>query len=271
MARMSKTAIDRLGVRLAQASIPGEEDLRQLESLRASYDLPSQVIARQLADLGYKPTMRPMKTTNTIVEKLRRETTMRLSQMQDIAGGRIVGAFDLDEQRSVAGVIDEALQLAGYQTMMFDRRTSPTFGYRAIHVVAVVEGYRIEIQIRTELQHLWAELNEKLGDLWGRGLRYGTEDYEPDQAAGIVTRKEVVANIQALSSIIAEVEDLKLPLANRAFALTLDQPEEDADPDVQALHQSLVEDLETDKTEVRRLENKIREILATMMQVFAGA
>jgi ppGpp synthetase/RelA/SpoT-type nucleotidyltranferase len=51
-------------------------------------------------------------------------------------------------------------------------------GYSAVHVIASPEGAPIEIQVRTALQHEWAELFEKLADLVGRGIRYG----EPPRA-----------------------------------------------------------------------------------------
>lgn len=31
----------------------------------------------------------------------------------------------------------------------------------------------VEIQVRTELQHLWAEISEKLADTYGAALKYG--------------------------------------------------------------------------------------------------
>jgi hypothetical protein len=46
-------------------------------------------------------------------------------------------------------------------------------GYRAVHVIVFPEGAPIEIQVRTEWQHEWAEFFEKLADLVGRGIRYG--------------------------------------------------------------------------------------------------
>ena len=54
-----------------------------------------------------------------------------------------------------------------------DRRAEPMHGYRAVHVIVFPEDAPIEIQVRTEWQHEWAEFFEKLADRIGRGIRYG--------------------------------------------------------------------------------------------------
>jgi ppGpp synthetase/RelA/SpoT-type nucleotidyltranferase len=56
---------------------------------------------------------------------------------------------------------------------VIDRRLKPVQGYRAVHIVAFPDGFPIEVQVRTRLQHDWAELFEKLADVLGRGIRYG--------------------------------------------------------------------------------------------------
>jgi ppGpp synthetase/RelA/SpoT-type nucleotidyltranferase len=53
---------------------------------------------------------------------------------------------------------------------------SPSHGYRAVHIVASVNGRKVEIQLRTELQHLWAEISEKVSDIIDPRLKYGEGD-----------------------------------------------------------------------------------------------
>jgi ppGpp synthetase/RelA/SpoT-type nucleotidyltranferase len=59
---------------------------------------------------------------------------------------------------------------------MIDRRNNPSHGYRAVHLVVRYEKKLVEIQVRTHLQHLWAELSEKLSDQVGLALKYGGGD-----------------------------------------------------------------------------------------------
>lgn len=56
---------------------------------------------------------------------------------------------------------------------VIDRRVDPRAGYRAVHVEVRREGILLEVQVRTALQHQWAELFERTADRLGRGLRYG--------------------------------------------------------------------------------------------------
>jgi ppGpp synthetase/RelA/SpoT-type nucleotidyltranferase len=37
---------------------------------------------------------------------------------------------------------------------VIDRREKPSHGYRAVHVIVECGGRMVEIQVRTELQHL---------------------------------------------------------------------------------------------------------------------
>jgi len=166
-ASLSKTQIDLLGDRLRQGS-PIEPDLRMLDDYRRSfgpaYEFVVQLVRQQLA---LEPTGRPAKSTSAIVEKLHRET-IRLSQVQDIAGCRIV-VPDFPEQEKVVAALASAFP----KSSVVDRRAAPTHGYRAVHVVVEALGRLVEIQVRTTLQHTWAEVSEKLSDVIDPAIKYG--------------------------------------------------------------------------------------------------
>jgi putative GTP pyrophosphokinase len=86
---VSKTQIDRLGERLKKGNIT-EDDLRLLDAYRHSFaDAYDEVVGAVRNELALEPTGRPAKSTTSISEKLRRES-IRLTQIQDIAGCRLI-------------------------------------------------------------------------------------------------------------------------------------------------------------------------------------
>ena len=188
---MTKSQINKLGEKLRKVFELNEETLSQLQQFRASYDEPMFKAQNLLMNLGFEATSR-LKTTNTIIEKLRRERT-RLAEMQDIGGLRIVSEADLAKQDEIVKRIVDAFPI----TKMIDRRRRPTHGYRAVHLIVTIDGHLIEIQVRTQLQDLWAQAMERLADKAGREIRYG----------GVAqTRSEDVETLLNISRDIAQAE-----------------------------------------------------------------
>lgn len=162
----SKSEIDRLGDRLRE--VISEEDLRLLDAYRLSFaNAYIGVIDKIRNTTGVDASGRPAKSTTAIVDKLRRES-IRLSQMQDIAGCRIVV-----DSYTRQNALTEALSTLFLGCVVSDRRKNPSHGYRAVHLIVPYENRFVEVQIRTELQHLWAELSEKLSDKFGIDVKYG--------------------------------------------------------------------------------------------------
>ena len=162
----SGAQIDKLGERLKTGPIV-EVDLRLLDEYRLGFADAYVAIARLVTQQGVQPSGREAKSRSAIVEKLRRES-IRLSQIQDIAGCRVV-VSGRKEQDSVVQVISDALDNAG----AIDRRLAPSHGYRAVHVIARHLHLPVEVQIRTAWQHHWAETSEKLSDEIDPGIKYG--------------------------------------------------------------------------------------------------
>jgi ppGpp synthetase/RelA/SpoT-type nucleotidyltranferase len=167
MATFSKAQIDRLGDRLRIGKI-ANEDLQLLDAYRRSFTSAYEAVVQALSgQLKLRPTGRPAKSTTSIMDKLRRES-LRLSQMQDIAGCRVIVDDEVRQDEAVAGLMQ-----AFVGASLFDRREVPSHGYRAVHVVVRHDGSPIEVQIRTVLQHRWAELSEKLSDVVHVSVKYG--------------------------------------------------------------------------------------------------
>jgi len=203
----SKSQINKLGERLAKNAVPEEADLVLLQKLRAAYDEPMRAVERTLRGLGLQATSR-LKTVNTIVDKLKRERT-RLSTMQDIAGLRIVKDMTLTEQGEIAGRVVAAFG----EAKLVDRRERPSFGYRALHVIVTLDDCLIEVQLRTELQDLWAQLMEKFGDKIGRGIRYGAIPEDPYAAKLLTAHMDVSKRIREVEKVSIVVDETAQELA----------------------------------------------------------
>ena len=210
---MTKSAMDRLGKRLVVGIQVSENDFDELAQLVVAYQLVLEAVKDNIIGLGYRPTTR-VKTRSTLVDKLRRETA-RLSQVQDLAGARIV-VRDQVLQDKARDTICERFESLGCSCKVIDRRQHPSFGYRAIHVIVYWDQIPVEVQIRTELQDTWAQIVERLGDRWGRGLRYGEEPEEPNARvdfSGVAgTRREAMQRIAGLSDSIADIENVRARL-----------------------------------------------------------
>jgi ppGpp synthetase/RelA/SpoT-type nucleotidyltranferase len=151
---------------------------------------------------GLKGTSR-LKTTSTIIEKLRRQTDMNLARMQDIAGVRLViDGNRLDQDRVVARILE---LFPDARTV--DRRENPSYGYRAVHVIVRAQGWPVEVQVRTPIQDRWAQIVERLADVLGRQIRYGEPPTNPDaQFAPGMTRRKLVELLMSVSERIDMIE-----------------------------------------------------------------
>jgi ppGpp synthetase/RelA/SpoT-type nucleotidyltranferase len=171
--RLSNAQLERLGKRLIATERPTEADLGLLHELLLSRsEQLERSIARVHDALGLSPSSR-VKNTGTILEKLRRQGGWTLGGMQDLAGMRVVGDFDLNGQDVVVDQLRDLFAGEARPPKVIDRRVEPMHGYRAVHVIVFPDGAPLEIQVRTARQHEWAELFEKLADSVGRGIRYG--------------------------------------------------------------------------------------------------
>lgn len=234
MTKLSKTQIDRLGDRLRSGSI-SPPDLKLLDEYRLSFGEAYETVVEAIRDrLQLESTGRPAKSTTSIMEKLRRES-IRLSQVQDIAGCRIVVTNVMEQDRIVS-----SLQSLFPGASVIDRRINPSFGYRAVHVVPRFAGKLIEVQVRSSLQHLWSELSEKCADVYNPALKYGQGEKEILERLG-VTSKTILAiekaeelslklqdhvseeNLRRIRRIQSKVVDLKAKMAEmlRDFSSSL--------------------------------------------------
>lgn len=188
----SRAQIDQVGTRL-RADDYSDDDLRMLDQFRRLYASAYAHIVNTIREkLRLEPTGRPAKSTNAIRDKLYR-SSVRLSQMQDISGCRLI----VSDRRQQDLLTKELIRLFPGSTVV-DRRDKPSHGYRAVHVIVWIGDKAVEVQVRTEPQHAWAEYAEKLADTIDPALKYGGGPKGP------------LAIIQALSKVAHFVEQIEL-------------------------------------------------------------
>jgi putative GTP pyrophosphokinase len=185
---ISKSRADRLGEELRHGEITADL-IERLSAYREQLVLGAKGASEAIRELSDHPvTPREGKSTGSIVAKLRRQP-IALSRMQDIVGCRIIVNTVVDQDDLARRL---ALRFSGAR--LIDRRLKPSYGYRAVHFVIRWSDSPYEVQVRTKLQHAWAEVVERLSDRAVPDLKYGKFD------------GSVSAYVLALSRVIQEVE-----------------------------------------------------------------
>lgn len=207
----SRKQVNKLGKRLRDQDTLSGEDNVLLTDVLVAYEDAKDFVVSQLAAMGLEATGRT-KETRTLREKLQRMPSMALLSIDDIAGARIVLApgSRSEQWRVVDAITERFTSDDGPEPEILDRCAHPSHGYRAVHVVVQVRGLKVEVQVRTELQDLWAQVVEKLGDSWGRELRYGLsvqDGHTPVTPKVKMTRNEFVELLVKLSALIGSFEE----------------------------------------------------------------
>ena len=164
---------------------------------------------------GAVPTGRH-KRTGQIIYKLVRHPTMRLSQMEDITGTRVV----VPTQAEVAQVLERLLpRFPGAQVIDYVAKPKPT-GYRAIHVVVKQQDRLVEIQLRTQRQNVWADEVERWADALGFELKDGRGpddlvEYFNLGAAMLAATDQGAALNEDLARALADVRERVRPYFER--------------------------------------------------------
>ncbi|GAW41810.1 GTP pyrophosphokinase YjbM [Brevundimonas sp. SH203] len=188
--------VDRAGSRLAHLEYPvttsdGLDALTVLNNWRSSHAYPLNTFQITLRTKARKIerdviVAQRVKRLESIHAKLSRQPSMRMTQMQDIAGCRAV----FKRMASVKTLIKK------YKTSSFDHKLRNekdyiTFpkkdGYRCHHMVysykgngptEVYDGLQVEVQIRTQMQHAWATAVEAVGIFTKQALKSNQGDQD---------------------------------------------------------------------------------------------
>jgi putative GTP pyrophosphokinase len=188
---LSRTRIDKAGVVLrdywaGRRDVDDEvvQAFQVMIEFRATFQAPldktvtglRSMVCSEWPELKQKdarvPVVQRLKRREQICSKLERMPDSKLSNMGDIGGCRAV----LETREMVDGVlrrIKKNWSLLGPPRDTRDEPSARSFGYRAVHVIAVRDGRRIEIQLRDPREHEWALAVERTGQRLGIPLKEG--------------------------------------------------------------------------------------------------
>lgn len=114
-----------------------------------------------------------LKRMPTIVDKLTR-VHRRLSTLVDLGGCRAILANQDDVYRVRDSFLRHSLRRNGRDDEVIDYVAVPRgSGYRAVHIHTRYQDRRIEVQLRTQWQHLWAKYVEDLTGWTGVDFKNG--------------------------------------------------------------------------------------------------
>ena len=191
--KFHKAQVDKAGRNLAAGTLDAYsdvvDDLLIINNWRSSHSFPLNsfhvTLRRRVLRLDGKAlTAQRIKRLSSIEAKLRRFTDMQLSRMHDIGGCRVIVRNTATVKRLVALYKTSAKRNPHRAELIreYDYITHPKDdGYRCVHLVyryrssakrhAPYNGLRIEIQMRSQLQHTWATAVETVGTFIGHALK----------------------------------------------------------------------------------------------------
>ncbi|HYM96703.1 MAG TPA: RelA/SpoT domain-containing protein [Candidatus Sulfotelmatobacter sp.] len=165
------------GQQVSQESV--DQAMALVRNYRAAHQYPlikANMGLRSVVQTEHCPVevSQRLKRMNTILDKLRREPTMALGNMQDIGGCRAV-IPSIGQLRRVEHRLKKNRPPVGYDDYIDKPRAS---GYRGVHIVVDYadkfgERRAIEVQLRTPLMHQWAITVERLSGRLQTDLKSG--------------------------------------------------------------------------------------------------
>jgi len=249
--QFSRGQVNRAG-ELLVASASSTEDLvwaqRVLGNWRACHGYPintfQATLRQKLKRIDPEALVaQRLKRTPSILAKLRRFDSMQLARMQDIGGLRAV-------VKSLAKVrfLHEEYKHSRFKHELVDVKDyiaePKTDGYRSVHLVfrynndlaPAYTGLRLELQIRTRLQHAWATAVETMSTFLGQALkarqgeRRWLEFFEVTGSAfahlersPLVPGYNTLSKQDTFSEVAAKEEALQVLDKLRGFSVALDK------------------------------------------------
>lgn len=207
--KLSKSKIDKSGLALAKNQYKDEIDFIELEECfdlyRQSHLSPLSKttidIQHMLREyIGEYYIAQRLKRKPQIIRKLNR-FSVRLTQLQDIGGCRIIVPKNKDVD-SICNFLlrkKESFDFLIKKITDYREKGRDDSGYRALHMIIERDGLNFELQIRSRVQHYWAESIEKTSVVYG----YYLKEQEGDVS--------VINYFKQLSNVFYEIESGRQP------------------------------------------------------------
>lgn len=203
--KLSRTKIDKSGLALSKGKFKDEIEFIELEDAFDEYrkahlkplSETTLEIQRMLSNYGAKYYIaQRLKRKPQIVRKLNR-LSVRLTQLQDIGGCRIIVQKNQDVDNIFAFLSEKARSEAGFKIERvtdYREKGRDDTGYRSLHVIMERSDVLLELQIRSRIQHYWAESIERTSVIYGHYLKEKEGD------------PEVIDYFKHLSDVFYELE-----------------------------------------------------------------
>jgi hypothetical protein len=251
----TRAEVNKAGRVLVQAtSAPAadyEQALTVINNWRSSHSFPLNTIQVGLRNYAFQVdpdslVAQRIKRLSSIEQKLRRFRTMELAQMQDIGGCRAV-VRNVPRVRALVKLYDRS-KIKHKLDHIDDYIDRPQkSGYRGVHLIyryfsdksTTYNGLKIEVQLRSPLQHAWATAVETVGTFIRQALKasqgeeawlrffmlMGTAIAERERTAPVpgtpTSKKELVRELRKYERLL----DVEARLNAYGAALqTLEQP-----------------------------------------------
>jgi len=218
MPLLTNSKVDELGDRIRCDKDISKQDINLLNKFRVTYQSVEQqvlpIVQVSLSKNKVILTQRKRKTVNSIQHKLERFPKMRLSQMQDIAGCRVVVEATQIHTNTITELLSATLKKSECNIKIIPRDTE--LGYRATHFIVKVDKRFYEIQLRTYAQDIWANVVESLSKQ-DNGLKYGENISQATLQKKLKHLSEVLYKIDAQNLPFAKLNKLIYDTLNNVF------------------------------------------------------
>ncbi len=221
---MTKSQVNKLGKlirrELRESENSSEDLLDKLQIYRTSFKDDLSEVFEKITDIAKSVRKDSIisfriKRIESILSKIKRQPTMALGNMGDIAGCRIL----VYRSSSLQKVIEQLHQSFNVQDVNDYLKEVKEDGYRGYHLYIespINKDKLIEIQVRTVESHKWASMVEIIDMIYGTKIKEGQEhpDFQKfllllsDKSNLNISRKEEVIGIDNKYSIHSKLNEV---------------------------------------------------------------